>query len=187
VASLSAVLVSGNREKITTLPRCSGEDANAGERRSGVKKKSDRNRWVMHVPVLSTSHIKQETLNNLGPEFQVLSMNEGAFVWIGTEAYASANTPEELKPVIRWMNSAYPKEWWVRFDRDGATLSQNYPSLSGSCDIGGLSPIRAVISGLSAGDRVRNDIITKESSWKYTFSNGNFTTTGSSCRILRQQ
>jgi hypothetical protein len=29
-------------------------------------------------------------------------MKEGAFVWIGTEAYASANTPEELKPVIRW-------------------------------------------------------------------------------------
>jgi len=42
-----------------------------------VKKKSDRNRWVMHVPVLSTSHIKQETLNNLGPEFQVLNMKEG--------------------------------------------------------------------------------------------------------------
>jgi hypothetical protein len=76
----------------------------APERRTGVKKKSDRNRWVMHVPVLSTSHIKRETLNNLGPEFQVLSMEEGAFVWIGTEAYASA---------------AYPKEWWVRFDRDG--------------------------------------------------------------------
>jgi hypothetical protein len=44
----------------------------------------------MHVPVLSTSHIKQETLNNLGPEFQVLNMKEGAFVWIGSDAYASA-------------------------------------------------------------------------------------------------
>jgi hypothetical protein len=51
-----------------------------------VKKKSDRNRWMMHVPVLSTSHIEQETLNDLGPEFQVLSVNEGSFVWIGTEA-----------------------------------------------------------------------------------------------------
>jgi hypothetical protein len=111
-------------KKITTLSRSGGEDANAGERRSGVKKKSDRNRWVMHVPVLSTSHIKQETLNNLGPEFQVLSMKEGAFVWIGTEAYASANTPEELKPVIRWMNSAHPKEWWVRFDRDGDIIPE---------------------------------------------------------------
>ena len=89
-----------------------------------MKKKSDRNRWVMHVPVLSTSHIEQETLNNLGPEFQVLRMKEGAFVWIGTEAYASANTPEELKPVIRWMNSAYPKEWWVRFDRDGDIIPE---------------------------------------------------------------
>ena len=89
-----------------------------------MKKKSDVNRWVMRVPVLSTSHIKQETLNNLGPEFQVLNMKDGAFVWIGTEAYASASTPEELKPVIRWMNSAYPKEWWVRFDRDGDVIPE---------------------------------------------------------------
>ncbi len=84
-----------------------------------MKKKRSKNRWVMHVPVLSTSHIKQETLNNLGPEFQVLNMKEGAFVWIGSDAYASANTPEELKPVIRWMNNTYPKEWRVRYDRDG--------------------------------------------------------------------
>ncbi len=89
-----------------------------------MKKKSDVNRWVMRVPVLSTSHIKQETLNNLGPEFQVLNMKDGAFVWIGTEAYASASTPEELKPVIRWMNSTYPKEWWVRFDRDGDVIPE---------------------------------------------------------------
>jgi hypothetical protein len=32
------------------------------EGRSGVKRKRDKNRWMMHVPVLSTSHIKQETL-----------------------------------------------------------------------------------------------------------------------------
>jgi len=116
---IARALVPRNREKITTLSRCGGEDANAGERRSGVKKKSDRNRWVMHVPVLSTSHIKQETLNKLGSEFHVLNTKEGAFVWIGSDAYSSANTPEELKPVIRWMNNTYPKEWWVRFDRDG--------------------------------------------------------------------
>jgi hypothetical protein len=44
------------------------------ERRSGVKRKRDKNRWMMHVPVLNTSHIKQEMLNNLGSEFQVLRM-----------------------------------------------------------------------------------------------------------------
>lgn len=86
--------------------------------------KRKRDRWMMHVPVLSTSHIKQETLNNLGSEFQVLTLNEGAFVWIGSDAYASANTPEELKPVIRWMNNTYPKEWWVRFDRDGDIIPE---------------------------------------------------------------
>jgi hypothetical protein len=121
---IARALLFRNREKITTLSRCGGEDANPGERRSGVKKKSDRNRWVMHVPVLSTSHIKQETLNNLGPEFQVLNMKESAFVWIGPNAYASANTPEELKSVIRWMNNTYPKEWWVRFDRDGDVIPE---------------------------------------------------------------
>lgn len=89
-----------------------------------MKKKRSKNRWVMHVPVLSTSHIKQKTLDNLGPEFQVLNMNEGAFVWIGSDAYASANTPEELKPVIRWMNNMHPKEWWVRFDRDGDIIPE---------------------------------------------------------------
>ncbi len=89
-----------------------------------MKRKRDKNRWMMHVPVLSTSHIKQETLNNLGSEFQVLNLNEGAFVWIGSDAYASANTPEELKPVIRWMNNTYPKEWWVRFDRDGDIIPE---------------------------------------------------------------
>ena len=89
-----------------------------------MKRKRDKNRWMMHVPVLSTSHIKQETLNNLGSEFQVLNPNEGAFVWIGSDAYASANTPEELKPVIRWMNNTYPKEWWVRFDRDGDVIQE---------------------------------------------------------------
>ena len=56
----------------------------------------------MHVPVLSTSHIKQETLNNLGSEFQLLNLNEGVLVWIGSDAYARADTPEELKPVIKW-------------------------------------------------------------------------------------
>jgi len=124
VASLSAVLVSGNRARTTTFPRCSGEDRSVCERRSGVTRKRDKNRWMMHVPVLSTSHIKQETLNNLGSEFQVLNLNEGAFVWIGSDAYASANTPEELKPVIRWMNNTYPKEWWVRFDRDGDIIPE---------------------------------------------------------------
>ncbi len=84
-----------------------------------MKKKRDKNRWVMHVPVLSASHVKQETLNNLGSEFQVLNMKESAFVWIGSDAYANANTPEELKPIISWMNNTYPKEWWVRIDRDG--------------------------------------------------------------------
>ena len=89
-----------------------------------MKRKRDKNRWMMHVPVLSTSHIKHETLNNLGSEFQVLNMKEGAFVWIGSNAYASANTPEELQPVIRWMNNTYPKEWWVRFDRDGDIIPE---------------------------------------------------------------
>lgn len=116
--------MSGNRARTTTVPRCGGEDRSVGERRRGLKKKRSKNRWVMHVPVLSTSHIKQEVLNNLGPEFQVLNMKEGAFVWIGSDAYASANTSEELKPVIRWMNNRYPKEWWVRFDRDGDIIPE---------------------------------------------------------------
>jgi hypothetical protein len=89
-----------------------------------MKQKRDKNRWVMHVPVLSTSHIKLKTLDNLGPEFHVLNTQEGAFVWIGSDAYASAGTPDELKPVIRWMNNTYPKEWWVRFDRDGDVISE---------------------------------------------------------------
>ncbi|MGB7599510.1 MAG: hypothetical protein WBM24_04355 [Candidatus Sulfotelmatobacter sp.] len=54
-----------------------------------MKQKRDKNRWVMHVPVLSTSHIKLEMLDNLGPEFHVLNTQEGAFVWIGSDAYAA--------------------------------------------------------------------------------------------------
>jgi hypothetical protein len=102
VVSLSAVLVSGNRARTTTFPRCGGEDRSVCGGRSGAKRKRDKNRWMMHVPVLSTSHIKQETLNNLGSEFQLLNLNEGVLVWIGSDAYASADTPEELKPVIKW-------------------------------------------------------------------------------------
>ena len=45
-----------------------------------MKQKRDKNRWVMHVPVLSTSHIKLAMLDNLGPEFHVLNTQEGAFV-----------------------------------------------------------------------------------------------------------
>src|SRR5260370_3807222 len=50
------------------------------------------------------------TLFRSGSEFQVLNLNEDAFVWIGSDAYASANTPEELKPVVRWMNNTRSEE-----------------------------------------------------------------------------
>lgn len=75
--------------------------------------------WIMRIPVVSTAHVRQDTLDKLAlaQEFRVIDYYEGAFVWVGMQAYS--NAPEEMKPLVEWFSNAFPKEWWIRLDRDG--------------------------------------------------------------------
>lgn len=83
--------------------------------------------WVMHVPVLSTSHVKEGTLDAVhdkgwpGPAFKVVDYEEGSFVWVGTNALTEP-MPDELKPVVKWFRKNYRHESWIRFDRDGDVI-----------------------------------------------------------------
>ncbi len=76
--------------------------------------------WVMRVPVLSTAHIKRDTLEKLASEeeYLVLDYEEGAIVRISPRDYSS-NPPPEIRHLVKWFRRAFPKQWWIRFDRDG--------------------------------------------------------------------
>jgi hypothetical protein len=82
--------------------------------------------WEMTIPVLSTAHIKETTLDALAaasPE-NIALYPEGAFVNIcQTEADAFARAPE-LSPVATWFRKSYPTEHWIRFDRDGDIINK---------------------------------------------------------------
>lgn len=74
----------------------------------------------MRVPVLSTAHIKENTLEKLASapeEFLVIDYEEGAFVRINP--YSPSKPPPEIRLLVKWLRHAFPKQWWIRLDRDG--------------------------------------------------------------------
>jgi hypothetical protein len=82
-----------------------------------------RRLWVMRVPVLSTIHIKRDTLEKLataGEQSRVIGYEEGAFVMITPRS--SWNPPPEIKRLVKWFRGNFPRQWWIRFDRDGDVI-----------------------------------------------------------------
>jgi hypothetical protein len=71
--------------------------------------------WEMSVPVLSTSHIQQDTLGKLDPS-SVAHYEEGAFVNLERN---KTSLPAEWVPVRHWLSAHYALQHWIRFDRDG--------------------------------------------------------------------
>ena len=81
--------------------------------------------WEMTIPVLSTSHVKQTTLDALAstsPE-RIALYPEGAFVHLQPQDKAFACAPE-LSPVATWFHKSCPKEHWIRLDRDGDIINE---------------------------------------------------------------
>lgn len=82
-----------------------------------------RRLWVMRVPVLSTAHIKHNTLEKLASaenEFRVIDYEEGAFVRINPRNFSKV--PPEIRRLVKWFTQAFPKQWWIRLDRDGDVI-----------------------------------------------------------------
>jgi len=77
----------------------------------------------MRVPVLSTFHIKRDTLEKLAEEeeFRVIDYEEGALVRINP-LNSSSRVPPEIRRLVKWFRQNFPKQWWIRFDRDGDVI-----------------------------------------------------------------
>lgn len=85
--------------------------------------------WIMHVPVISTHHLKFDTLNQDVSDndffgFHALVMHDGLLVY-NSEDFSAGNQagdaiPEDLQDVLQW---AYDNDYeWVRFSDAGETV-----------------------------------------------------------------
>lgn len=86
--------------------------------------------YINTIPVLSTEHIKEDTLQKIKPLGMVAQYEHGAFVFIGEggdfidpdhDSRLTQLAPE-MQPVIDWFRQAFPEENWIRFDADGDTV-----------------------------------------------------------------
>lgn len=80
--------------------------------------------WIMHVPVLSTAHVTQETCNVWLPRAAELEFNdmlnteEGWFLYLGTADNHPEwldTAPADLRNVADWFHTAGFKNW-IRLD-----------------------------------------------------------------------
>lgn len=75
--------------------------------------------WTMTVPVLSTGHIKKDTISQLKEVAQVLEYDEGAFCYFNVEDPDAFVDLPELEPIADWFKKEFPDENWLRFDASG--------------------------------------------------------------------
>lgn len=72
------------------------------------------------VPVISTGHAPSpEALDQLKELNMVAAYEQGVFVFVGTESTESVEWPDWMVPIVKWFQSAYPGEGWLRFDSVG--------------------------------------------------------------------
>jgi hypothetical protein len=96
-------------------------NTNRGSRPNSSRRKRPQRLWEMTIPVLSTAHIKETTLDALaaGSPERLALYPEGAFVRI--QAGKFADIPE-LLPIAAWFRKHYPEEHWLRLDPDGDVI-----------------------------------------------------------------
>jgi hypothetical protein len=76
--------------------------------------------WTMEIPVISTGHLKQETVENLKQHLHVVAdYGYGCFAWFGFDGEGKDDWPEDLKAVATWLWTQPGELTWVRFDSDG--------------------------------------------------------------------
>ncbi|OHX14147.1 hypothetical protein BI347_11985 [Chromobacterium sphagni] len=84
--------------------------------------------WVMTLPVLSTSHIRQQTNAwlqiNVGGwvELEYAEYSHGFFIALGeTDSDPAEQFPDhpDLQRIASWVKANYPAATWVRLDADG--------------------------------------------------------------------
>lgn len=78
----------------------------------------------MKIPVLSTCHIKLDTLKHLAvivPD-HLAKYPEGALVKLGALTEADCSQRAELGTLKEWFSRQYPHEMWLRVDQDGEEI-----------------------------------------------------------------
>lgn len=74
--------------------------------------------WIMTIPVLSTGHVEQATMDLLQsrPEFTTVACYDiGAFVVVQDETYD--DVPPDLEAIFVWARQQGHQ--WIRLDPDG--------------------------------------------------------------------
>ncbi|WP_199153349.1 hypothetical protein [Chromobacterium sp. ASV23] len=87
--------------------------------------------WIMAIPVLSTSHIRQQTNAwlqiNVGGwvELEYAEYSHGFFIALGeSDSDPAERFPDhpDLQGIARWVKANYPAATWVRLDADGEVI-----------------------------------------------------------------
>ena len=86
-------------------------------------------KWIMHVPVISTGHLTEATANikitsgfeGPGGLYTIPTPN-GFMVYSDDDVLEDPEIPDDLKCVLAWAEiNGYE---WVRFDPDGSTIEE---------------------------------------------------------------
>lgn len=88
-----------------------------------------KQRWMMHIPVLNTGHVSQETYQRMTKEYPwgpCALYEEGGFFLVPVDLNAlTDNPPSDL--LLLWQWAQRRGYGWVRLDRDGDTYQGVLP------------------------------------------------------------
>lgn len=89
---------------------------------AALPKRDDK--FIRSIPVLSTAHIKEDTIPSLIADGWVVApYDDGAFIYMGAVEDISA-APEEARAIWDWYSANYPNEWWIAFDAVGDEIDE---------------------------------------------------------------
>ncbi|OQS11666.1 hypothetical protein B0T37_04325 [Chromobacterium violaceum] len=89
--------------------------------------------WIMTLPVLSTSHIREQTnawLQNHAGDWGRMTFAEygsGYFIALGeSDSDPVEQFPQhpDLQQLMRWVQTHYPAATWLRLDADGDVVPE---------------------------------------------------------------